>query len=311
MKIVPVNAKSVAAGYLLSGASGMLGSALRRALATRNTSVLQLVRNTPVAPNQLQWNPAAAVVPPTESLEGFEAAIHLSGANLGARRWTKEYKAELVESRVNSTRTLATKLADLHYPPKTLLIASATGIYGNRGNELLDETSALGGGFLADTCQQWEAAAQPAVEAGIRVLYLRFGVILSTTPGSALARQLPFFRFCLGAQLGDGRQYISWISLPDAVSAIFFLLEIPQIAGPVNLAAPNPVTNADFARTLGTQLHRPALLTVPAFALRIAFGEMADEVLLSGARAYPAKLVGNGFQFAHANLIYALPSILG
>lgn len=309
--ISPVNPTSATAGYLLSGASGMLGSALRSALAARNSSVLQLVRSAPVGPNQLQWNPNAAEVSAPESLEGRTAAIHLSGANLGARRWTPEYKAELVRSRVNSTRALATTLAGLHYPPKTLLVASATGIYGNRGSELLDETSPVGGGFLAETCQQWEAAAQPAVDAGIRVIYLRLGVILSTDPRSALARLLPAFRCCLGAQLGDGQQYMSWISLTDAVAAILFLLETPTVSGPVNVTAPNPVTNAEFTRSLANELHRPAFLTLPGFVLRVAFGEMASEVLLSGARAYPAKLVSNGFQFAQASLIHALPAALG
>lgn len=289
----------------------MLGSALRRTLTARGSSVLQLVRRAPTAPNQLQWDPNGSEVPHAESLEGLSAAIHLSGANLGARRWTPEYKAELVRSRVNSTRALATTLAGLRYPPKTLLVASAAGIYGNRGAELLDETSPAGTGFLAETCKQWEAAAQPAVDAGIRVLYLRSGVILSSAPGGALARLLPVFRFCLGAQLGDGDQYMSWISLPDAISAILFLLDTPAVTGAVNLTAPNPVTNTDFTRALGTQLNRPALLTVPAFALRMVLGEMADELLLSSTRAYPARLVTHGFQFAHASLIYALPAVLG
>lgn len=288
----------------------MLGLALKSAFAARNSTVLQLVRNPPTEKNQLQWDPSASIVPHSESLEGLEAAIHLSGASVGARRWTPAYKEEIVTSRVSSTRAIARTLAGLQYPPRTLLVASATGIYGNRGSELLDETSPLGTGFLADTCKQWEAAAQPAVDAGIRVIHLRLGVILSAHPGSALARLLPVFRLGLGAQLGSGDQYMSWISLPDAISAIFFLLENPAIRGPVNLTAPNPVTNADFTRTLGNQLHRLALLTAPAFALRFALGEMADEVLLSGARAYPAKLVGNGFHFSHANLIYALPAVL-
>jgi uncharacterized protein len=307
--IDPVNSTS-AAGYLLSGASGMLGSALKSALAARHSTVLQLVRSAPTQPNQLQWDPNAAV-PHPEDLEGRMAAIHLSGANLGARRWTPGYKAELVRSRVNSTRALATTLASLRYPPQTLLVASATGIYGNRGDELLDETSTLGTGFLAETCRQWEAAAQPAVDAGIRVIHLRFGVILSADSGSALARFLPAFRFGLGAQLGNGRQYMSWISLPDAVAAILFLLETPTIAGPVNLTAPNPVTNSDFTLSLANQLHRPALLTIPNLALRAVFGEMASEVLLASARAYPARLASNGFRFTHSNLIYALPAVLG
>jgi uncharacterized protein (TIGR01777 family) len=269
------------------------------------------VRSTPAGLNQLQWDPAAASpVSHPESLEGLTAAIHLSGANLAAHRWTPDFKREIAESRIGSTRALATTLAGLRQPPKMLLVASATGIYGNRGDELIDETSPLGTGFLADLCRQWEAAAKPAVEAGIRVIYLRFGVVLDSSPGSALARLLPLFRFCLGGKLGDGRQYMSWISMQDAVAGIFFLFESSTIAGPVNFTAPNPVTNGQFTRTLATQLHRPAVLSVPAFALRLAFGELADEVLLSSARAYPAKLAASGFQFSHASLLHALPAVL-
>lgn len=310
-KIGSVNTLPPAAGFLLSGASGMLGTALRNALAARNSFVLRLVRGTRTAPNQLQWDPSAAAIPHSEGLEGLDAAIHFSGANLGAHRWTPAYKRVLAESRVNSTRTLATALAGLRRPPKMLLTASAVGIYGNRGDELLDETSPLGSGYLADLCKQWEAAAQPAVDAGIRVIHLRFGVVLGPGPGGALARLLPVFRLGLGALLGNGRQYMSWISLPDALAAIFFLLESPTLAGPINLTAPNPVTNDQFTRALAHQLHRAVFLTVPAFALRLAFGEMADEILLSSTRAYPAKLAAAGFQFSHANLIYALQAILG
>lgn len=289
----------------------MLGAALRSSLVARNASVLQLVRSAPTAANQLQWDPTTAVIPHAEGLEDLKAAIHLSGANLGARRWTSVYKSELIQSRVNSTHVLATTLAGLRRPPQALLIASATGIYGNRGDELLDETSPLGTGFLADLCQQWEAAAQPAIDAGIRVIHLRLGVILDSGPAGVLARLVPLFRLGLGAQLGDGHQYISWISLPDAIAAILFLLDSNSIAGPVNCASPNPVTNVIFTRTLAAQLRRPALLTVPAFALRLIYGEMAQELLLSGARAYPAKLAASGFQFSHASLLHALPAVLG
>jgi uncharacterized protein (TIGR01777 family) len=190
-----------------------------------------------------------------------------------------------------------------------LLVASAVGIYGNRGDELLDETSPLGTGFIADLCREWEAAAQPAAEAGIRVLHLRFGVILGAGAG-ALARLVPVFRFGLGGRLGNGRQYMSWISLPDALAAILFILESPSLAGPFNFTAPNPVTNAQFTRALAAQLHRPAFFAVPAFALRLALGEMADETLLSSTRAYPAKLAAAGFQFSHASLVHALPAVL-
>jgi hypothetical protein len=288
----------------------MLGAALREALAARNLSDLQLVRSAPTVPNQLQWDPYATAIPHAEGLEDLTAAIHLSGASLAAHRWTPEYKREIAESRVNSTRTIATTLAGLRHPPKMLLIASATGIYGNRGDELIDETSPLGTGFLADLCQQWEVAAQPAVDAGIRVLHLRLGVILGLGPGSALARLLPIFHLGLGGRLGNGRQFMSWISLTDALAAIFFLLESPFLAGPINITSPNPVTNAQFTNTLAAQLHRPAFLAVPASALRLALGEMADQALLSSTRAYPAKLAAAGFQFSHANLVYALPIIL-
>jgi len=288
----------------------MLGTALREALTARGSSVLQFVRFAPTHANQLQWDPnGASAIAHSEGLEDLSGAIHLSGANLAAHRWTTEYKREIAESRINSTHTLATTLASLRHPPRLFLIASATGIYGNRGDELLDETSPLGAGFLADCCQQWEAAAKPAVDAGIRVLHLRFGVVLNAGPGT-LASLLPIFRLGLGGRLGNGHQFMSWISLPDALAAIFFLLDSPSLAGPINLTSPNPVTNDQFTRALAAQLHRPALLSVPAFALRLAFGEMADEVLLSGARAYPAKLAAAGFQFSHASLIHALPALL-
>ncbi len=293
----------------------MLGTALHHALAERDFSVLQLIRRAPALPNQLQWDPASTpAISHSEGLEDLTAAIHLSGADLAAHRWTPEYKHEITNSRVGSTRALATILAGLRHPPQMFLIASAIGIYGNRGDELLDETSRLGSGFLADICQQWEAAAQPAVEAGIRVLHLRFGVILSpvlaTGPSGALSRLLPIFRLGLGGRLGSGSQFISWISLPDALAAIFFLLESPSLAGPVNFTAPNPVTNAQFTRILAAHLHRPAVLPVPAFALRLALGEMADETLLSSTRAYPAKLAAAGFQFSHASLVHALLAVL-
>jgi hypothetical protein len=202
-------------------------------------------------------------------------------------------------------------------------VASAVGIYGNRPNEFLDESSAPGSGFLADLCRQWEAAAQPAVDAGIRVVHLRFGVVLAPpeqageragsnrgTNSGALARMLPIFRLGLGGPLGSGMQWMSWITLTDVLAAILFILDTPTLAGPVNLTAPNPVTNADFTRALARQIHRPAALPVPALALRLALGEMADDALLSSARAYPARLITAGFHFAHSTLDHALASTL-
>ena len=322
--------------FLISGASGMLGSAIRRELAASELEIVRLVRSartsvgphgevrpsTPAPPvfrsvavslsGEISWNPAATpTVAYPELLEGFTAAIHLAGANLAAHRWTAAYKREIASSRVDSTRALATTLAALRNPPPTLLIASATGIYGDRGAEMLDESSSPGSGFLADLCHQWEAAAQPAVDAGIRVVHLRFGVALGpkTTPG-ALARMVPIFRLGLGGRLGSGRQWMSWISLPDLVSAVLFLLDRPTLAGPVNLTAPNPVSNAQFTHALARELHRPALLPVPAAGLRLIFGEMADEALLASARAFPSKLSASGFQFAHPTIDLALAAVL-
>jgi hypothetical protein len=300
-----INAERRSSKVLLSGASGMLGTALRQALDARNAEVLQLVRRDPVASVQLKWDPTASTpIADTEPLEGLAAAIHLSGASVAAHRWTPAYKREIWASRVESTRELATALANLSRPPQTLLVASATGFYGDRGDELLDENSGPGTGFLADLCREWESAAQPAVKAGIRVLHLRFGVVLG--PGGALAKMLPLFRFGLGGKLGSGRQWMSWISLADAVAAVLFALDTSQLAGPLNLTAPRPVTNAEFTRALGRALHRPAILPAPAFALRLALGSMADEALLASARAFPSRLTTAGFQFTHSTVDEAL-----
>lgn len=293
----------------------MLGAALRQALTARGARVLQLVRRSPASPAEIQWNPAAnPAIPHSAPLDSLAAAIHLSGANLAARRWTPAYKRELTQSRVQSTRALAETLASLPHPPQTLLVASATGFYGNRGDEILDESSAPGAGYLADSCQQWEAAAQPARAAGIRVVHLRLGPVLappSRASHSTLAKLVPLFRLCLGGPLGNGRQFFSWITLHDAVAAILFLLESqnPQAAtlsGPVNLTAPHPLTNAEFTRALAHALHRPAILPAPAFALRLALGEMADEALLASTRVLPAKLLAAGFEFSHPTLTQAL-----
>ena len=288
----------------------MLGTALRSAIAARHYSQTQLVRQTPVTDGQLQWNPAASLpVKDQEPLASLTAAIHLSGANLAGHRWTAAYKRELAASRIESTGTLANLLARLRKPPKALLVASAVGIYGNRGSEILDETSPAGTGFLAELCRDWEAATLPAVEAGIRVVHLRFGVILG--PGSgALARMTPIFRLGLGGPLGDGRQFMSWISLHDAVEAILFAAANASLKGPVNLTAPRPVTNREFTRTLASRLQRPAVLAAPAFALRLALGQMADEALLASTRAYPARLATAGFQFTHTTLDEALAAAL-
>lgn len=300
---------TTAGKVLFSGATGTIGSALVRAAHADRIQAVQLVRHKPASASEIQWNPDAAVpVSDSAPLEGIGAAIHLSGANLSSHRWTADYKRQIVESRVNSTRALVNMLKSLRQRPSVLLSASATGIYGDRGDEILTEESTPGRGFIADTCLAWEAEAAQARALGIRVVHLRFGVVLSPE-GGALNHMLPFFRLGLGGNLGHGRQWMNWIALSDAVRAIFHLIG-STIDGPVNFAAPNPVTNAEFTRALGRALHRPAMIPAPAFALNIAFGEIADEVLLASTRAVPDRLLGSGFSFELPRLDDALKAIL-
>jgi uncharacterized protein (TIGR01777 family) len=295
---------------LVSGTSGMIGTALIRAVAARRISILKLVRRVPAQPSEIQWDPgSAAVVADPAPLEGVDAAIHLSGANLAAHRWTPDYKREIVESRTGTTRALVNVLKSLKRPPAVFLCASATGIYGSRGDEILTEDSPPGQGFLAEACLAWEAEAAKARDAGMRVVNLRFGVVLSAGEG-ALAKMMPLFRIGLGGKLGSGRQWMNWIALSDLVRAVLYLVECPDISGPFNLVAPNPVSNGEFTRALGNVLHRPAVFPAPAFALRAAFGEMADEALLASSRAVPERLLRSGFTFELPNLDSALRAIL-
>jgi hypothetical protein len=301
---------SISRRILVSGGSGLLGTSLRRALAARDAQVLQLVRRDPVSAHELKWDPAApSSVAGSAPLEGLTAAIHLSGASVAGRRWTPAYKWEMERSRVESTRALAMVLAGLRQPPQAFLVASASGIYGDRKDEILDEQSGPGKGFLADLCRDWEAAAGPAEDAGIRVVHLRFGVVLAAG-GGALAKMVPLFRLGLGGRLGSGKQWMSWISLADAVAAILFAMDTSGLAGPLNLTAPEPVTNAWFTRALARAVHRPAILPAPAFALRLLMGEMANEALLASQRAVPARLIAAGFQFAHPTVDGALAAAL-
>jgi len=294
---------------LFSGATGTIGSALVRAVQADRIQAVQLVRHQPASPSEIQWNPDAVVpIADFAPLEGIGAAIHLSGANLSSHRWTADYKRQIVESRVNSTRALVNTLKSLKQRPSVLLSASATGIYGNRGDEILTEESNSGRGFIADTCLAWEAEAAQARALGIRVVHLRFGVVLARE-GGALKRMLPLFRLGLGGNLGDGRQWMSWITLSDVVCAIFHLVD-STIDGPANLVAPNPVTNAELTRALGHAMHRPAIIPAPAFALRVAFGEMADEALLASTRVIPEGLLRSGFTFGSPEITTALKAIL-
>ncbi len=298
---------------VISGASGLLGSALRGAFAAAGTPCIQLVRNTAQADTRsIVWNPAASpCVQPADwrRLEGARAVIHLSGENLAAGRWTPARKLRFAQSRVDSTRNLSALLAQLHAPPSVLVCASAIGLYGHRGDAILTEDSAAGTGYLPELCTAWEQAADAARARGLRVAPLRFGVVLDRAEG-ALAKMLPLFRLGLGGRLGQGSQWMSWIALSDAVRAILHLLNSPHLSGPVNLVAPQPVTNAEFTCTLAQQLHRPALVPVPAFALRALLGEMADALLLASTRVLPARLLDDGFVFEHATLASALHSTL-
>ena len=290
---------------LMSGASGMLGGAIGAALRAKKFGVVSLVRGAAESAGAVAWKPEAGWIADREALEGIDAAIHLSGASVSGKRWSKSYKREMVESRVTSTRVLSEALAGLRKKPSVLIAASAIGFYGDRGDEVLDEEAERGTGFLAELCEAWERAADPAREAGIRVVHLRIGVVLGTN-GGALAKMLPLFRAGVGGRLGNGRQWMSWVSEADVVGATLFALNADgqgaDLSGAVNMVAPHAVTNAQFTRELGAVLQRPALVPAPAFALRLAFGEMADEALLASTRTVPAKLIQAGYIFRHPRI---------
>jgi uncharacterized protein (TIGR01777 family) len=304
---------------LVTGASGLIGTALVRNWMREPIHLVRLVRSPsgerskgdqPGSVKSVVWNPLAAdPVADLSALIGVEAAVHLSGANVVGRRWSTAYKQQIVSSRVQSTRALVSLLKKLNPPPRVLVCASAIGIYGDRGNELLTEWSTRGTGFLAETCEAWEDAAKSAEEAGIRVVHTRFGVVLSPE-GGALAKMLPFFRLGLGGTLGDGQMWMPWVSLGDAVAIIGYCLENEGVWGPVNVVSPNPVTNAEFTKALAVAVHRPAILPAPAFALRLAFGEMANEALLASARVMPTKLTESGYRFVDPVIGPALNRLL-
>lgn len=298
-------------GILISGVSGLIGSSVVRALKAKSIHAIKLVRRSAEAGERaLLWNPGPGKVElPVLGSISLDAAVHLSGANVSARRWTEAYKREIIGSRVDSTRAVCRLIAGAEHRPRVLLSASAVGIYGDRGDELIDEGAQAGMGFLADTCRAWEAATEQAGSAGIRVVHLRFGVVLAPE-GGALGTLLPLFRTGLGARLGGGCQWMSWITVDDAVAAMLYAIDDESLSGAVNVTAPAPVTNAEFTRTLGRVLRRPAVLTVPAFALRLAAGEMADEALLAGCRAVPAKLMSSRFVFGDPSLEPALRRLL-
>lgn len=295
---------------LVSGASGFVGSALVPALTAAGHPVTRLVRSTP-RPGQAEipWNPATRSIG-TPALEGLDAVVHLAGDNIASGRWTAAKKTRIRDSRVQGTALLCEALAQLVRPPKVLLSASAIGYYGDRGATIIREASPPGTGFLAEVCQAWEAATAPAVQRGIRVVHLRFGMVLSAT-GGALAKMLTPFRFGIGGVVGPGTQYMSWIALDDALGVIQHALSTETLHGPVNVVAPQAVTNQEFTTTLGTVLHRPTRLPLPAFAARLIFGEMADALLLASTRVTPGRLLAAGYTFRYPVLAEVLQHLLG
>ena len=294
---------------LVTGASGLVGSALIPYLTAKGHEVLRLVRSAPRAEAaEIRWDTEKGIETPAR-LEGLDAVVHLAGENISEGRWTDEKKARIRDSRVKGTRTLSEALARLDDPPKILISASAIGFYGDRGEEVLNEQSAAGDDFLAEVCREWELATRPAATKGTRVVNLRFGVILSRE-GGALAKMLTPFKLGVGGRVGSGEQYMSWITLDDVVGAIYFALTNEALHGPVNIVAPQPVTNEQFTKTLGHVLSRPTLFPAPAFALRLAFGEMADALLLSSMRVEPLRLKESGYVFQYPELEGALRHVL-
>jgi uncharacterized protein (TIGR01777 family) len=293
---------------LISGSHGLVGSTLIKSLESDGQEVVRLVRHPPTGAPEIEWSPERYSIA-LARLEGFDAVIHLAGESIAEGRWNEEKKRRIRESRVKGTRLLSDSLANIKHPPKSFLCASAIGYYGNRGDEILTESSPPGDDFLAEVCVEWEKASEEAVQKGIRTVNLRFGIILDSK-GGALAKMLPPFRMGVGGKIGAGRQWMSWIALDDVVGAIKRALTNETLSGPVNFVAPNPVTNREFTKTLGKVLSRPTLFSIPAFGARLAFGEMADALLLSSQRVEPERLKKAGYQFRYSELKGALRHVL-
>jgi uncharacterized protein len=291
---------------LVSGASGLIGRAVTRKLRERGDSVVPLVRRE--ESEGILWNPQSGRFD-AAGAEGADAAIHLAGESIASGRWSSARKKAIYDSRVNGTRLLCERLAKLGRPPRVLVAASATGFYGDGGEIEQNETSSPGRGFLAEVCRAWESACGAARSKGIRVVNLRIGLVLAPD-GGVLARMLPIFKLGLGGRIGDGRQWMSWITLRDLVRIVEFALADETLAGPVNAVTPNPVRNSEFSRALARSLRRPALVAVPAVLLRAAAGQMAEELLLGGARVVPSVLTGHGFRFEESCLEAALDTLV-
>lgn len=294
---------------LISGSSGFIGSALVSFLTEKGAQVTRLIRTQPKSGEAaVLWNPEKGNIETTR-LKGLDAVVHLAGESI-IGRWTAGKKARIKESRAKGTRLLSEALAKLDLKPKVLVCASAVGYYGDRGEETLEEGALPGSGFLAKVCQEWEKAAEPAKQAGIRVVNLRIGMVLSPS-GGALKMMLPPFKMGLGGILGSGKQYTSWISLDDLLAAFQHAIATETLRGPVNAVAPNPVTNRDFTKTLGRVLKRPTLFPMPSPVVKLIFGEMGQEIFLASQRVIPSKLIDTGFPFHHLELESALRGLLG
>lgn len=292
---------------LVSGATGLIGAALVPELEAAGHRVRRLTR-TPRSEGDIRWDPEGGTI--GGDLTGTEAVVHLAGESIAEGRWTEEKKRRILESRRKGTRLLAQSIAGLAEPPSVMVSVSATGYYGDRGNELLTEESESGDLFLSEVCREWEAAAEPAREAGVRVVHPRFGIVLSTE-GGALGTTLPIFKLGGGGKVGSGRQYWSWVSFDDVIGTIFHALETDALNGPVNVVTPDSPTNAEYTKVLGRVLGRPTFFTVPAPAARVALGGIADELLLASARVEPVRLQETGYAFRHPDLEGALKYLLG
>ncbi len=293
----------------VTGSTGLIGSALVGALEGAGHTALRVVRTAEAGPGEISWKPSEGTID-GGAFRGVDAVVHLAGAGIGEERWSPERKQVILESRTKSTDLLARTLADLEDGPKVLLSGSAIGFYGDRGDDVLTETEPAGDDFLADVCVQWEAAAQPAVDAGIRTAYLRTGIVQSPD-GGALAKTLTPFKLGIGGRIGSGDQWWSWISIDDEVRAILHLLEV-DVSGPVNLTGPEPVTNQTYTKALGRELGRPTLLPIPKFGPRLLLGkELAEALLDTSARVVPAVLQSSGFTFRHETIEACLAGVLG
>ena len=290
---------------LISGSSGLVGGCLMRLLRASGHNMTRLVRRAPRSHDERSWDPETGSLDPAV-LEGIHGVVNLAGDNIGKGRWNDAKKKRILDSRVQTAGLLADTIAKSPVKPEVFVSASAIGVYGDRGSEALSESSAPGEGFLVDVCRHWEAAA---LRAGIRTVLLRFGMVLAKEDG-ALAKMITPFKLGVGGNMGNGKQYWSWVSVDDAARMILFALKTPELSGPVNAVAPQPVTNAEFTRTLGGVLHRPTLFPMPPFAARLALGEMADSLILSSARVVPSKLQSAAFEYLHSDLKTALQSQL-